>query len=31
MINERAVAYSEVYAILKMMDPLYLDKMDPSF
>ena len=27
MINERAVAYSEVYAILKMMDPLYLDKI----
>lgn len=27
MINERAIAYSEVYAILKMMNPQYLDKI----
>ena len=27
MINERAIAYSEVYTILKMMNPQYLDKI----
>ena len=27
MINERAIAYSEVYTILKMMSPQYLDKI----
>ena len=27
MVNERAIAYSEVYAILKMMDYEYFDKI----
>ena len=27
MVNERAIAYSEVYAILKRMDQQYIDKI----